>query len=203
MLQNLPYLRKSLLVILLSAISISSYAQLYENKPPKEIINNQNFLGFGIGFNEYGLGGSFEFALTEKVAGFGNVGIGLWGYKLGAGVSIYPKGEPYGSSFSFGYAHATGLDEVEAEMQIEPNDQTETVLMNLEDCGTFNIVYSYNFKVGQKNKFALSAGYAIPLQEAPYTIQTPGIELNDISEKVMEFMQPGGLIFGLKFMFGL
>lgn len=161
------------------------------------------FIGIGLGINDYGLGGCIEIPIVEKLSLYGNAGIGGWGWKLGAGISFYPSKSPYGSSFSIGYASASGLKDFETALAVEPNNQNELVTLNLNRVETLNLVYSYNFQLGKKSKFALSAGYAIPVTNNAYDIITTGVTLTETSKQVMDILQPGGLILGFKFLFGI
>ncbi|MFT3737914.1 MAG: hypothetical protein QM786_04085 [Breznakibacter sp.] len=162
------------------------------------------FLGGGIVTNELGLFGiSLEQHITSRFAFYGNAGVGTWGWKLGGGIQCYLDEPCYRSAISIGYSHASGMAGMETDMEVEPYGDEETVDLNLKSTGSINMVYSYNIRVGRMNKFVINAGYAIPLENEPYEIKTPGVELNDQSKEVMRIMQPGGIVLGVKFMFAL
>ena len=194
-------------VFLITAFSIfvisntSLLAQYYNTKNAKENYNQSAFIGFGLGINDYGLGAGLEFPLNNKLNAYGNMGVGGWGYKLGVGVSYYPRQAPFGSAFNFGYSYALGLSDLETELEVAPGNSTEEVLLDLNPVVTFNLFYSYSWTLGRRGKFSLSAGYAIPLKEEAYELKTPNIELNATSKAVLKIMQPGGFIIGLKFLF--
>jgi hypothetical protein len=56
--------------------------------------------------------------------------------------------------------------------------------------------------MGRASKFVFSAGAAFCLTSNPYDVQSQGITLSSTSEQVLQIMQPGGLVVGIKFMFG-
>jgi hypothetical protein len=65
------------------------------------------------------------------------------------------------------------------------------------------LIYTYNLRIGNACKAGFSAGYAIPLSTEPYTVNTPGVTLTETSKQLMDIMAPGGLIVGIRFMFGI
>lgn len=170
---------------------------MYEKKAPSAM------LGAGLGINDYGLGLCLEVPLVEKLTVYGNAGIGGWGGKLGAGFSFYPAKFPYKSSISVGYATASGLKDFETDLPVEPNNQTQKVLLDLHRVGTVNLVYSYNFRMGKKSKFSLSTGYAIKVTDDPYQLKSNGVTLSNDAKTVIDIVQPGGFIIGARFLIGL
>ncbi|MCF8370704.1 MAG: hypothetical protein K9H64_03710 [Bacteroidales bacterium] len=163
----------------------------------------QIFIGLGLGLNEYGLGGCMEIPIVDRLSIYGNAGLGGWGWKLGAGISFYPSKTPYKSSFGIGYASASGLKDFETELPVEPNDQNKKVTLDLNRVGTINLVYSYNFHLGRKSKFVLSTGYAIPVTNNAYELKSTGVILSETAKQALVIIQPGGLILGFKFLFGV
>lgn len=63
-------------------------------------------------------------------------------------------------------------------------------------------MYSYNLKVGKKSKFVFSGGYSIPMKNNIYMVES-GHLITDKSRKFIDFMAPGGLILGIKYMQGI
>lgn len=163
----------------------------------------QIFIGLGLGLNDYGLGGYIEIPIVDRLSVYGNAGLGGWGGKLGVGISFYPSKTPYKSSFGIGYATASGLKDFETELPVEPNDQNKKVTLDLNRVGTINLVYSYNFHLGRKSKFALSTGFAIPTTNNAYELKTTGVTLSETAKQTLDIVQPGGLILGFKFLFGI
>jgi hypothetical protein len=163
---------------------------------------NYRFFGFGLGFNDYGAGLCGEFSIINKLSAFANAGIGGWGWKLGGGLAFYPKGLPYKSSYSIGYSHASGMKNYETTLATVA-DPNATVLLDLNPVGTINLLYSYNIILGKKHKVVFSGGYAINISGQGWVVKTPGAVLTPTSEQTLKTLQPGGLIVGLKFMFGI
>ena len=85
----------------------------------------------------------------------------------------------------------------------EPNGEEEQVELDLNKVGTINLIYSYNLKIGRSCKLIFSTGYAISVTEDPYEIKSPVVRITEYSKRFLKFMQPGGLIIGFKFMFGI
>ena len=161
------------------------------------------YLGLGLGINDYGIGGSIEIPLSDALCFYGNSGLGGWGWRLGGGISFYPSRMPLKSSWSIGYATASGFSDFETTLDVAPNDATQAVLLDLNRVGTVNLTYAYNIRTRNNNKWVLSTGYAIPITTNSYEILSEGVVLTDLSKEVIEVMQPGGLILGFKFLFGL
>jgi len=174
-----------------------------ESPAPEPAYVPSLYFGLGLGINDYGFGACLEAPIIDKLSFYGNAGLGGWGWKLGAGISFYPSKFPDKSSLSIGYSSGAGMKDFETVLTVEPDDVSEKVILNLNRVGTVNLIYSYNFIVGSKGKFSLSAGYAIPVTTNPYEVVTPGITLTQTSMMVMDMMQPGGVILGFKFLFGV
>ena len=76
-------------------------------------------------------------------------------------------------------------------------------MLDLNQVGTVNLIYSYNFQLGKSSKFVFSAGYAIPVTDKAYELKTIGMTLTETSKEVIDLMQPGGVILGIKILFGV
>jgi hypothetical protein len=159
------------------------------------------YFGFGLGVNEYGLGLNVEVPFTHHFSLNGNAGLGGWGWKFGGSLNIYPYKVTEKHEFSIGYAVASGLQDFDTELPIEPNGEEYMVNLDLNKVHTLNLIYTYNIKAGRSCKAALSLGYAICLTQDPYDVNS-SVTLDQTSEQVLRIMQPGGLILGFKFMIG-
>ena len=188
--------RVSVFLIFLILSSNLASAQFDETVERKSV-----YFGVGVGINDCGLAFSVEKTINDRFSGFASVGIGGWGYKIGFGAIFYSNQVPYGSSFSLGYSLATGLDNFETELSTEPYDEKENVMLDLNNVGTINLIYAYNWRLGRKGKFSLYTGYAFAVTNNSYDVKSSGTELSDESKQVLNILQPGGLILGLKFMF--
>lgn len=160
------------------------------------------YIGGGLGINDYGFGVNLEVPVAKHLSIAGNVGLGGWGYKYGASLNFYPIDIVRGNEFSIGLSGASGLMNFVTEMETEPDDVVYNVSLDLNKVCTLNMMYTYNLKIGRRNKLAFSGGYAICLTDNTYEVNDD-IILNDTSKQLMEIMQPGGVILGVKFMFGL
>jgi hypothetical protein len=190
-----------MLMAMLSGSPITAQSNLRYGEVQKEA--QPIFLGFGMGINDGGLGVSIELPVLQTFSFFGNAGIGGWGWKLGGGIIYYPKHIPYKSSYSVSYYTASGLKDFKTNLWIEPNGVEESVDIDLYRAGTVNLVYSYNLKVGRSSKFVFSGGYAIPITNKPYKLHDETVVLTESSKQFLEFMQPGGVVIGVKFMVGI
>jgi hypothetical protein len=161
------------------------------------------YLGLGLSVNDYGLGIGMEVPLTGKISINGNLGLGGWGLKAGGSLNFYTKQISNKSEFSIGYSYASGLKDFNYELWVEPNETQKMINLDLNAVSTINFVYTYNLKIGSFCKAGFSAGYAVPITATPYKVKTQGVILSSTSEQIMDIMAPGGLIVGIRFMFGI
>jgi len=161
------------------------------------------YLGLGLEVNNYGFGFGLEVPVSGNVSITGNAGIGGWGTKIGVSINYYFTDITGKSQLSLGYSRASGLKDFSTELYVEPNDTKQTVKLDLNVIQTINLIYTYNLRIGKSCKTGFSGGYAIPLTKTPYAIKTQGITLTSSSDQVLKMMEPGGLIIGIKFMFGI
>lgn len=167
----------------------------------------RTYIGGGFGFNDFGIIGlGVEFPIAGQVLGYVDLGVGAWGGKIGLGGTYYLNSFANGSSLSAGLSRASGAsDAIEIEMEVEPFDRKQKVMIKFNAVNTLNLKYAYNLQLGQsgRNKCEFSAGYAIGISDNSYAVETPNARLNKTSESVLGLLEPGGLILGLRFMFGL
>lgn len=159
------------------------------------------YLGVGTGINNYSglLGIEFEAPILPRLSITGTLGIGGWGYKAGGSLQYYINEPQFGGSLSLGFSNAFGGPGVELTLE----DGTVAQL-NLENAGTVNLAYLYNFKLGKRSKFVLGGGWSFATSTRPYTVTSPpGVTLSTLDEQVLAFLQPGGLLLSMKFIFAL
>ncbi len=161
------------------------------------------YLGMGFEVNNYGFGLGLEIPVSGKMSLTGNIGIGGWGFKIGGTINYYFTDVTGKSELSLGYSGASGLKNFSTELFVEPNDTKQTVNLDLNVVQTVNLMYTYNLRIGRSSKIGFTGGYAISLTNTPYKLNTTGVTLSSSSEGVLNIMQPGGLIVGIRFMFGL
>jgi len=162
------------------------------------------YMGMGFGFNNYEglIGAGFEMPFFRRISVFGSGGLGSWGYKAGGGLCVYLKRTLLGSAFNLGYSHSFGEKGFATEMEVTGSQVPEDVILDMYATGTLNFCYSYSWPLGNKGKFSLGGGYALPREKKPYKVMND-VELTDSSEFMMNFLSPGGPVIYFKFMFGL
>jgi len=194
---------KKSIIILVTSIMLLGTLQTTKAQLSSLSQAPKTFFGVGTGINEIGIVGfAVEQMVAKRLSLLGTAGVGSWGYKLSAGAQFYLNQSGFGSSMNIGYAYATGINNFSYELAVEPSGEKETVNMTLKGAGTVNVAYAYNFRIRGKNKLVLNAGVAIPTSTEPYTIDSPGVELTEDAKSFLDFMTPGGIVLGLKYMFG-
>ncbi len=191
-------------------------AQEVETLPDKddessEVITRQTkpidvrdfYLGFGTGINYAGLLAiTGEFNLFKNLSLLGTAGTGSWGYKILANVHYYNK-FPKGVFYSAGISYATGIPEVELELETSSGNN-ENILIELEPVVNIDIGIGYAIRLWKRGRLNLEIGYAIDATSGDaYKIKPGQPELSDVSEKALQIMKPGGFRFGLNMNFGL
>jgi len=187
--------------LLLTCFCVSSFKISAQIMDQKEVPRN-TYIGLSLGINDYGIGVVAESPVGYKVSLFGNVGLGGWGYKVGGGIMYYPKQAPFGPGFGLGYAYASGLIDFETELWVEPNNEEQLVMLDLNGISTINLMYSHSWAFGRSGKLSIVTGYAIKIANEPYVIKSDGVVLTSKSKRFLNFMQPGGFTLGLRLMFG-
>jgi len=172
----------------------------------KQIIQTEKsnkilYAGLGAGFNDSGISLGLEIPIFESIAIYGNFGTSGWGGRLGGGLYYYPSWNNYKVSYGVGLSYANGFDNFTPSLTTK-NGNTIPVTIDLNKLLTLNFTYSYHKRIAKKSKLIFSTGYAFSLSNNPYKIKDSNINLADSSLGVMKIMEPGGLILGIKFMFG-
>lgn len=158
-------------------------------------------LGAATGINSYSglLGIAVKLNFFDKVALEGEFGIGSWGRKYSAGI-IYQKNIK-SMYFGLGYSSLPGVSGLKLKLELE-NKSTQEVPVDFLKTSTVNLKMGKNWKVGRKHLFYLEYGFAVPLQQHPWAIKD-GSTLSKASVAELNLLQPGGLLFGLGFLFGI
>jgi hypothetical protein len=188
----------ALFVFLLKPIA---YSQTYydENASYDDARNiSAYYLGLGIGLNEIGLLGiAGEIPIANRFSAMGTLGVGGWGVKFRLGANFYPNELSGKNSFGIMYARASGLTGFELT-----NDNTNnTYTLNLLPAHNIDFVYNRNLFVGKKSKFVLTAGYTLSLNKMAYE-EVNGQSIDITTQQILDLLQPGGLLLGIKFFFG-
>ncbi|NJM16421.1 MAG: hypothetical protein HC896_14535 [Bacteroidales bacterium] len=93
--------------------------------------------------------------------------------------------------------------EIKQKMETLPDDKEEEIVFKTKTAQTLNLHAQYYWKLGRKNKFGLDFGYAVPIGGKDNYEIVSDHQLNDVSKLGMRLAQPGGLLFGLGFTFGI
>jgi len=162
------------------------------------------FITLGTGLNSnYGLAGlGVDFKLMDKVQGSVSGGLGSWGFKTAGELRYFYSGcMQQGSALTAGVAYATGLPEMDIEMELS-NEETKTVKLELNAQTNLQLAWYRAFKVQQNHRFFVQAGYSFPISGISYRVIS-GETLSDVSKTTVRMMAPGGIIVAVGFGFGI
>lgn len=193
-------MKKILFIFLCVFLLIKLDAQnITENQPES---SHPLYLGVGTGIDNFTglIGVSGTLRVYDQLAVRGGLGIGGWGYKSSIGLK-YDTRDAGGWSYCLGYSYCSGLTNLKLNMELE-SGSTKNVQVDYLSASTLNLAIDRNWKVGKANIFYLEFGYAVPMQGKRWKI-TDGSAISSTSENVLKISQPGGLIFGVGFAFGL
>jgi hypothetical protein len=176
-----------------------------ETKSPVNTFPQIN-IAFSSGSNNFTsyLGFLTEVNLIKNTSVLGGFGIGPWGLKSSVGVRYYnkyPKGIFYGLSFSSCKGRIN--DTLNLETFRSDSVVTQKVLVDLKKAHTINLELGYSWQLSKVLRFTLDLGYSIPLNVNPYRIKTEGIVLTESGKQSIDYIEPGGFIFGVAFSIGL
>jgi hypothetical protein len=161
------------------------------------------YLGIGTGINNVcGMAGILaELQVYKNVSLAGGVGLGGWGYKSSIGIRIYHS-YPRKLFYGIGFSSASGMKNFEYDIETTRSSK-EKVTFDLNRANNLNLSLGYQWRLGRNSRLNMELGYSIALQSNAYDIKTTGVILTDNSKAVMDFIVPGGLMFGLGLTFGL
>lgn len=172
--------------------------------PAADTVKNV-YLGLGTGINSYNgmLGISIKWRLVKTLYVRGGLGTGSWGWKLSAGIHYDLK--PINCwGFCASYSLYSGAPEIHQNLETVQgkNVITKDVLLEYLPTGTINLIASRHWTIKKINFIYLDLGYAIPTVSNIYSVKDKSV-ITENADAVIHLMQPGGLIIGLGFMFGL
>jgi hypothetical protein len=205
--------RTNFITAILFCVTVSAFGQediFYSNQASIETKENTQpektykiFLGPGIGVNNSCgmLGVLFEANPIKKLSVLAGLGIGSWGYKAALGARYYNRGFPHKLFYGLSFTTASGMDGFETELETT-RSTSEKVELDLHRANNLAASVGYQWRLFKNGRLNFEAGYSFPLQGKSYTVVTPGVELTDESEAVMDFLTPGGLVLGLAFTIG-
>lgn len=167
-----------------------------------------DYLGIGTGINSVGfIGLTYEHIFKDRFGVYTNLGLGGWGYKAGIGGRYYFR-DAVSGGIAVNFSRALGANGIESELPVIQNGRevTRTIQYDANPVNVFNLSYVKFWRMGRNSRFNLEFGYSIPLNgksESNYTIKTPGVTLAESAKNALVLVQPGGIVIGLGFTFGL
>lgn len=155
------------------------------------------------GWNSYGglIGTRFEFRVADNMSVNAGAGLGLWMWRLSAGIRLYAH-YPYGLAFGIGFAYNTGSsDEFRDSGTVVAPDGShteETVWYRNRPVGTLNLTVIYTFS----SRVYIETGLALSPTTEKFKYRTSsGGRLTKSSHDDYEALAPGGLMFGVGYVF--
>lgn len=200
-------------ILLIGAMIIcftqASYAQ--DKYAEKEVAVPKMYvsLGTGINYNTGIIGVQFEGKLNNNFSAYGGAGMGTWGNKITLGMRYY-YGPSTTSAISFSYSYVTGASGVKSQLEIIDSTASgyqskKDVTFDANPVSTVNLSWLKYWRMGKKSRFNIELGYSVALNsnyESNYSVKDP-VKLTDVSKAAIKIIQPGGLIIGIGFSFGL
>jgi hypothetical protein len=190
--------------VLFVCLSFLAFGQDSETSSESE--TRSLYLGIGTGINAYTglIGITAEFNVAEPISLVGALGIGSWGSKSSIGIRYYPH-YPSQWAFTLSYSHCSGIPDVDVKLEeefVKGQDGSETYQVDMLSISTVNISAMKHWLIGKRkvNRIHVEFGYAIPTSSDRYRI---GADLTDDGKTFMQLLQPGGIIVGTGFTFGL
>ena len=184
--------------------SLNACAQVGTQEPSAAVECRSNFITLGTGINSnYGMAGvGVDIKMLDKLQVGLSGGIGSWGFKTAGELRYFYSGcMQQGSALTAGLAYATGLPEMEIEMELS-NEETKTVKLQLNAQTNLQLAWYRAFKVQQNHRFFIQAGYSFPINGISYRVIS-GETLSDASKMVVRMIAPGGIIVAVGFGFGI
>jgi hypothetical protein len=184
--------------------SLNVSAQVSTQEPSAAVECRSNFITLGTGINSnYGMAGvGVDIKMLDKLQVGLSGGIGSWGFKTAGELRYFYSGcMQQGSALTAGLAYATGLPEMEIEMELS-NEETKTVKLELNAQTNLQLAWYRAFKVQQNHRIFIQAGYSFPINGISYRVIS-GETLSDASKMVVRMIAPGGIIVAVGFGFGI
>jgi hypothetical protein len=198
---------KTTRLIFLAAIvacGVNLFAQSTDQNANQATNCKNTFVTLGTGLNSnYGvIGIGADIKVLDKIQVGLSGGIGSWGFKTAGELRYFYNGcMQHGSALTAGVTYATGLPEMEIEMELS-NEETKTVMLELNAQTNLQLAWYRAFKVQQNHRFFVQAGYSFPISGISYRVIS-GETLSDVSKTTVRMMAPGGIIVAVGFGFGI
>lgn len=195
-------MRKTLLLLLLVATTITTYAQRGRRGQECPKI----YLGLSTGINNTNglLGVNLDVPVTPTFSLGAGGGLSTWGWKaFFEGRYYFGQACNRGWAIGAGLTYNTGLSQP-LEVDQDPNSLgIPPAQVTIEPVpAAFISAYRF-FNIGQRgNRFYLQLGWSQRFEDKPYT-SNPFRPLTTDGETVMRILSPGGVIIGVGFSFGI
>jgi hypothetical protein len=178
-----------------------------KNVPEKKAVNpafcRKAYIGFSLGVNNPGgiIGFDLDIPILKNVSIGAGAGSSTWGTKVYIDGKYYLKPCHRGWAFGVGITHNTGENNFTANL--ETIYQTESVTLNLNPQTNMFIGAYYFWTIGRRyNRFYAEAGYSVPFSTYSYS-EIYGDPLDNVGERTVKILSPGGLMIGAGFSFGV
>lgn len=161
------------------------------------------FVTLGTGLNSnYGIiGVGVDFKLLEKLQGAVSGGLGSWGFKSAGELRYFYSGcMQKGSAIAAGIAYASGLPEMETELELS-NEESKNVTLELGAQTNLQLSWYKSYAIKEHHRFFFQVGYSFPITGINYKV-TSGETLSDLSKTTMRMIAPGGVLLATGFGFG-
>jgi hypothetical protein len=193
---------------ILLAICLMTLKTLAQNQTPADKTDvlppcETTFITLGTGLNSnYGIAGiGIDFKLVDKLQGSVSGGIGSWGFKSAGEMRFFYSGcMQKGSAFAVGLAYASGLPEMETEMETT-TDEMEDVTLELGAQTNLQVSWYKSYAIKEHHRFFFQVGYSFPVSGVSYNVKS-GETLSDASKTAMNMIAPGGVLVATGFGFG-
>jgi hypothetical protein len=161
------------------------------------------FITLGTGVNSnYGLAGlGVDFKIMDNVQASVSGGLGSWGFKSAGEFRFFYSGcMQKGSALALGVAYASGLPEMETELELS-NEETKNVTLELGASTNMQVSWYKTYAIKEHHRFFFQVGYSFPVSGTNYKV-TSGESLSDVSKTTMKILAPGGVLVATGFGFG-
>ncbi|RYE24728.1 MAG: hypothetical protein EOP51_06440 [Sphingobacteriales bacterium] len=198
-------IKKIGLALAISGIGTFSFAQHMVRPQGNSGSCPKVYLGVSTGLeNQAGLlGFTVDVPIVSQVSVGGGIGLSSWGTKIYAEGRYYFRPCQRGWAIGAGITHNTGFSNFTTELPSGYGGNMSTTLdLNPVTNGFVSGYHFFNLGRAHRHRFYLQAGYSFRLTSNNYTVVSGGPLTGD-ARQVMDILQPGGLILGLGFSFGI
>jgi hypothetical protein len=195
--------KQTVLAAFMLFITGFAFAQASSENTSATPLCETTFITLGTGLNSnYGMVGlGVDFKLMNKIQGAVSGGLGSWGFKSAGELRYFYSGcMQSGSAVAAGLAYASGLPEMETEMELS-NEETKNVTLELGAQTNLQLSWYKTLAIKEHHRFFVQVGYSFPVTGISYRV-TSGETLSDVSKTTMKMLAPGGVLLATGFGFG-